>query len=244
MIVTEVPEQPKHWMMLPGRRRDPRATFTRSLNELASLLGVSIPAGVYTDREGYWAAKQPVLKEIKIRRPPPDELFAPLMRTAIHDPNPSFNRQFIEPAIRDFGRRRVQSALLDAMRDGTDQDRAGVASAWYWSCLPLSAIDGVLDGARPADFDDVTGLGVEWDEVCLRAFLRTGDIGVRRSIVGILFPRAPEFFAEHLRDLAAEVIRIVHAGDDADMRHRIGAVDLSHGRLRGWWRRTRYRGTG
>lgn len=220
--MTKVPEQPKQWMMLPGRRRDPRATFTRSLTELATLLGVTIPAGVYTDREGYWAAKRPVLEAIKTRRPLPDELFAPLIRTAIHDPNPSFNRYFIEPAIGDFGRRRVQSALIDAMRDGTDHDRPGTANAWYWTHLPMRDIEGGIPKQRRlAGFDDVTDLDVQWDEACLRAFVQSDDIDVRRSIVAILHLNAPESFAEHLRDLAAEVIRIVRAGDDAYMHNRI-----------------------
>ncbi|MFF2186283.1 hypothetical protein [Streptomyces sp. NPDC058155] len=59
----------------------------------------------------------------------PEELFAPLMAAAVYDPDPSFCRWFVEPALYAFGRRRVLSALVDRLRTGTDAERAGAVRA-------------------------------------------------------------------------------------------------------------------
>jgi hypothetical protein len=41
------------------------------------------------------------------------------MAAAVHDPDPSFCRWFVEPAVYAFGRRRVMTALLECLRTGT-----------------------------------------------------------------------------------------------------------------------------
>jgi hypothetical protein len=62
-----------------------------------------------------------------------EDWFEPLVRAAVYDPNPSFNRQLVEPTLTAFGRRRVQLALLGYLRAGANQERAGAARAWYWT---------------------------------------------------------------------------------------------------------------
>ncbi|MGW3963312.1 hypothetical protein ACWED2_26080 [Amycolatopsis sp. NPDC005003] len=51
----------------------------------------------------------------------------PLVRAAVHDPDPSFDRQFVEPLVAAFGARRTQEALLEILTTGTNPERAGVA---------------------------------------------------------------------------------------------------------------------
>jgi hypothetical protein len=109
------------------------------------------------------------------------------------------------------------------MRHGTDEDRPGAANAWYQSFVPMSYLkDGIPKERRPPGFDKVPGLRVQWDEACLQAFMTTNDIDVRRAIVGILMPDSLDSFAEHLRGLAAEMVRQVRASGDVYMNRRIG----------------------
>ncbi|MGW3654894.1 hypothetical protein ACWD6R_03890 [Streptomyces sp. NPDC005151] len=81
------------------------------------------------------AARKPLLERASL----PEEFFAPLMAASVYDPEPSFCRWFVEPALYAFGRRRVMAALLDYLRTGTDMERAGAMRAWYCAHLPLRA---------------------------------------------------------------------------------------------------------
>lgn len=67
----------------------------------------------------------------------PETFFPLLMRIAVYEANPSFNRGFIEPCLRAFGYRRVQEALLEYLTEGTNREKAGAARAFYWAQLPL-----------------------------------------------------------------------------------------------------------
>ncbi|MFF2716651.1 hypothetical protein [Streptomyces sp. NPDC058011] len=69
----------------------------------------------------------------------PEEFLAPLMTAAVYDPDPSFCRWFVEPAVYAFGRRRVMTALLDYLRTGTDAEQAGAEGVWYCAHVPLRA---------------------------------------------------------------------------------------------------------
>lgn len=77
-----------------------------------------------------------LLREQKMVNLPP-EVFAPLLRIAAYEANPSFNRSFIEPCLRAFGYRKVLEALLDYVRYGTNREKAGSARALYWAQLPI-----------------------------------------------------------------------------------------------------------
>jgi hypothetical protein len=69
-----------------------------------------------------------VVAEAMAAAPVRQEWFEPLVRAAIYDPNPSFNRQLIEPALAAFGRRRVQVTLLDYLKTGINLERASLAA--------------------------------------------------------------------------------------------------------------------
>lgn len=55
--------------------------------------------------------------------PVPEPFFAPLIRAAVYEVNPSFNRNFVEPCIRAFGHRRVIEALLVYVEQGTNFEK-------------------------------------------------------------------------------------------------------------------------
>ncbi|QNP75577.1 hypothetical protein IAG44_04285 [Streptomyces roseirectus] len=147
-------------------------------------------------------------KALARRQPLPEEFFVPLIEAAVHDPDPSFNRQFVEPALRAFGRRRVQSALLDRLRTGTNPERAGVARAWYWTGLPKAAQDRAPD------------VVAAWNEAALREFVGNDDLDVRRCLIPGLWLYAPAHSPE-LRPLVDRAVAIARAHPDDYIRHRV-----------------------
>ncbi|MEU6239942.1 hypothetical protein [Streptomyces sp. NPDC047024] len=120
------------------RNRAERSIFLSAAAEVARLLDLDDAASVPEDRRARQlahAARKPLLQRAAL----PEEFFAPLMAAAVHDPDPSFCRWFVEPALYAFGRRRVTAALLTYARTGTDAERAGANRAWYCAHLPLRA---------------------------------------------------------------------------------------------------------
>jgi hypothetical protein len=51
------------------------------------------------------------------------------IRAIVHDPDPSLDRQLIEPAPAAVGLRRVRIALPDRLSNGTDAEKAGAEQA-------------------------------------------------------------------------------------------------------------------
>ncbi len=125
--------------MADGERNETEApTFLSSAAEVARLLDLDTAAGVPEDRRARHlahAARKPLLEHASL----PEEFFAPLMAAAVYDPDPSFCRWFIEPAVYVFGRRRVMATLLNYLLTGTDAERAGAQRAWYCAHVPLRA---------------------------------------------------------------------------------------------------------
>jgi hypothetical protein len=156
----------------------------------------------------------------------PEAAFGVLMKAAVHDPDPSFNRQFVEPALNAFGYRRVRSALLDYLRTGTDQERAGAARAWYWSALPLRlpkvrAEDSEdSDVGSRAEADDRSAVVGEWYEAALREFVSNEHLGVRRCILPGL-PLRKSAYPPELHDLVEAAVTIARSHPDEYIRHRV-----------------------
>ncbi|MFJ8435924.1 hypothetical protein ACIQ9P_31950 [Kitasatospora sp. NPDC094019] len=89
------------------------------------------------------------------------------MAAAVYDPDPSFCRWFVEPALYVFGRRRVLTALLDYLRTGTTAERAGARRAWYCAHLPLRADRSPAyapNGKRNTALDEADDVVDQWLE--------------------------------------------------------------------------------
>ncbi|MGV9628485.1 hypothetical protein [Streptomyces sp. NPDC003487] len=111
-------------------------SFLSCVTEVARLLGLSDAADVPEARRARHlahAVRRPLLERARLS----EELFAPLMAAAVHDPDPSHCRWFVEPAVYVYGRRRVLTALLDCLRTGTEAEQAGARRAWYCAHVPL-----------------------------------------------------------------------------------------------------------
>ncbi|MFI6701013.1 hypothetical protein ACIBJC_18930 [Streptomyces sp. NPDC050509] len=192
--------------------------------ELVRLLEVDVPPGQGVRSGWTWEeqARTALRTALDERSSLPEECFDALMKAAVHDPNPSFNRQFVEPALFAFGHRRVQLALLHHLRTGTDPERAGAARAWYWSALPprKDMESGIPDGKSEAGIEDVADIATAWREAALREFVGNEHLDVRRCILPGL-PLYPAAYPPDLRPLVDSAVAIARSHSDAYMRHRV-----------------------
>lgn len=141
------------------------------------------------------------------RSQPVSESFLPeLIRAAVYERDPSFNRVFLEPCTRDFGAPRVFEALLQYLRTGSDEEKAGAASATYWVRLDDSDAARVLRDALHAIF--------------LKEFVGNPAVEVRQRIIPQLVLEV-EAYPEALRPLVSQAIAIARAHPDSYIRHRV-----------------------
>ncbi|MEU3317073.1 hypothetical protein ABZ743_30960 [Streptomyces sp. NPDC006662] len=148
---------------------EPRS-FLTCVTELAQLLGVGDVGMEPEDRHARHLAHA-VRKPLLGRASLPDVWFVPLMAAAVYDPDPSFCRWFVEPAVYAFGRRRVMAALVDYLRTGTDAERAGAVRAWYSAHVPLRADRSPAygpGGVRDPALDKSQDVKAAWLEASLR----------------------------------------------------------------------------
>lgn len=184
----------------------------------------------------------------------PEAFFPLLMRVAVYEPNPSFNRSFIEPCLRAFGYRRVLEALLTYLATGTNREKAGAARASYWAHLPLllddlwarnralqqtehsgQAFQRALEEHREeraraqAAFqrmfdEELADLRAAFASAMLTTFIENQDLDVRRSLIPGL-----SFDASRYPDAARPLIVIAHAiarnHPDDYIRHRVELKD-------------------
>ncbi|MQS17767.1 hypothetical protein F7Q99_37665 [Streptomyces kaniharaensis] len=143
----------------------------------------------------------------------PEEYFGALLAAAVYDPNPSFNRRLVEPALLAFGRRRVRMALLGWLETGTDVERAGAARAWYWTALTVD------DGRTAIGADDGASIRDAWHAAALREFVTNENVDVRRSILPGL-PLVLRAYPAELHPLVEHAVEIALAHPDEYIRQR------------------------
>jgi hypothetical protein len=216
---------PRLFAPLPGRTEDTSTTYERCLTDLIDLLGAERPPLTPdTERsllEWQHQAREVIAQAVR-RLPVREEWFEPLVRAAIYEPNPSFNRQLVEPALAAYGRRRVQLALLEHLRSGTNPERAGAARAWYWTQVPLTYLAGspTPTPESKAEFEADADLRREWQETALQVFVTNDDLDVRRCVLPGLDLRV-QHHPETLHDTVREAIRIARMHPDEYLRHRV-----------------------
>jgi hypothetical protein len=161
------------------------------------------------------AARAAIRSGLQRRDTLDERFFDALITAGVYDPNPSFNAQFVRPAIVHFGRQRVQTALLHLLRHGTNPERAGAARAWYWTHP-----SGAYVRHNQAEWDGLADLRAAWREEALRQFVSNDDIHVRRCILPGL-PLSAERYPADLHALVADAIRIAREHPDEYLRHRV-----------------------
>ncbi|MFF8352658.1 hypothetical protein ACF063_04325 [Streptomyces chartreusis] len=204
---------------------EPRS-FLTCAREVARLLGVEDVAVEPNDRHARLlahAVRKPLLERASL----PEELFAPLMTASVYDPDPSFCRWFVEPAVYAFGRRRVMAALVDHLRTGTDAERAGAVRAWYCAHVPLHADRSAAygsGGVRDPALDEVRDVKDAWLEASLRVFAEATDLRMRhRVLLGLPTSRAA--YPPRLHDLLESTLASAQTHPDPHIRRWAAAVD-------------------
>ncbi|MEU8971449.1 hypothetical protein AB0D11_19640 [Streptomyces monashensis] len=213
------------FMALPGRTERREDVYEACLENVVRSLGLDV--ALETEREDLWTWGHVVRAAIRdaCRRGNllSEESFDVLLRAAVHEPDPSFNRWFVEPALNAFGHMRVQIVLLGYLRKGTDPERAGAARAWYWSALPLR-MPGVQAENRGAasrpETDDGSAVVAEWNEAALREFVSNEHLDVRRCILPGLSLRKSAYPPE-LHDLVDAAVAMARSHPDEYIRHRV-----------------------
>ncbi|MFK0239196.1 hypothetical protein [Streptomyces vinaceus] len=204
---------------------EPRS-FLTCVTELAQLLGVGDVGMEPEDRHARHLAHA-VRKPLLGRASLPDEWFVPLMAAAVYDPDPSFCRWFVEPAVYAFGRRRVMAALVDYLQVGTDAERAGAVRAWYSAHVPLRADRSPAygpGGVRDPALDESQDVKAAWLEASLRVCAEVTDLRMRhRVLLGLPTSRAA--YPPHLHELLESTFTSAGVHPDPHIRRWAAAAD-------------------
>lgn len=137
----------------------------------------------------------------------PNKLGERFLDLGIAERSPSANRWFIEPAFKTLGSRRVYERLQECLDAGSDLEKAGAASAFYW----------IRDDRDDPDRKGVAGR--VYDSL-LRTFVETQSVDVRRRTLPLLSMK-PEDYSPALRPLVSQAIQIARRDPDEYLRHRI-----------------------
>ena len=105
--------------------------------------------------------------------PVPKRLVAAFIRAGVMGRDPSASRMYIEPCVASHGSLAVNERLLDYLRGGTNEEKAGAASALYWA------------QGNPRK-EDLSQLKRIIHATLLREFVENDDLDVRRRIVPLL----------------------------------------------------------
>ncbi|MCQ6554998.1 hypothetical protein NPS70_17620 [Streptomyces sp. C10-9-1] len=212
--------------MAEGRRSsmEPRS-FLTCATEVARLLGVDDVVMEPNDRRARHLAhamRKPLLERASL----PEEVFAPLMAAAVYDPDPSFCRWFVEPAVYAFGRRRVMAALVDYLRIGTDAERTGAVRAWYSAHVPLRADRSPAygpHGVRDPALDEAQDIKDAWLDASMRAFAEATELRMRHCVL-LGLPTSRAAYPTHLRELLESTVESARAHPDLSIRRWAAAA--------------------
>ncbi|MFD6243565.1 hypothetical protein [Streptomyces roseolus] len=204
---------------------EPRS-FLTCTTAVARLLGIEEVSTKPNDRRARRLAHA-VRKPLLERESLPEELFVPLMAAAVYDPDPSFCRWFVEPAVYAFGRRRVMAALVDYLRIGTDAERAGAVRAWYCAHVPLRADRSPAygpGGVRDPALDRSQDIKTAWLEASMQVFAEATDPRMsRRVLLGL--PTARAAYPPFLHELLKSTLASAHVHPDPHIRRWAAAAN-------------------
>ena len=142
----------------------------------------------------------------------PMQLLDDMLRAAVYERDPSGNRDFIEPCMRSHGARRVNEKLPSYFETGTNEEKAGAASAFFWSSL--------LNGYEGLPYENADDLHERQSRLMLREFVTNEDLRVRQRIIPLLTLREGRY-PEEWRPLVLRAIKIARAHPDGYIRHRV-----------------------
>ena len=164
-----------------------------------------------------------------------ERFFLPLIRAGVYEVDPSFNREFISPAVRHFGLCRVTEALLAVINSGNSFEQAGAINALYHTGMgsefPPDAPEATLEHGTPesrAAYESLADIHRRIDLRLLEVFLTTKSVDVQRSII----PRLdldPKKYPDSYKPLVPRAIALARSHSDDYIRHRV-EVQLGNGK--------------
>ncbi len=153
-----------------------------------------------------------ILRALGKSKQMPEKLFIPILRAAIIEKDPSRNRLFIEPCLRCFGAKKTNKELIEYFKKGSNEEKAGVAHAFYWSMKS--------NGYDDIGHENIADLIDEINALFLKEFINNTDIEVRQSIISQLSLN-PKDYPKEMHFLITKAIKIARASQDDYIKHRI-----------------------
>ena len=148
------------------------------------------------------------------KQPVPKRLLKCFLQAAVLEENPSLNRYFVEPCVRSWGWIAVSQQLLEYLQKGSNTERAGAASAFYW-----------VQG-NPRN-EDLAPIKQRIRSAMLREFVQNKCPHVRQRIIPMLNFDSALYPAED-HGFLLDAINIARSSGDEYIAHRI-EVQLGNG---------------
>ena len=209
-------------------RLDDHATRERSVKEARRLL--SMATEVEWQTLSGWLThdqRKRFVAAIFEQFPVPKRLLIAMIRAAVCEVNPSFNKEFVSPCIASYGHRVVNEALLDVVENGNDFEKAGAVNALYWGGISLRfdnyKLGLTLENATPESRAAYLELQDVWERkrcLFLRKFVANENVDVRRSIIPSL-KLDLSAYPDDLKPLVAKAVEIARNHEDGYIRHRV-----------------------
>lgn len=130
----------------------------------------------------------------------PPALHLPMIDAGVFEPNPSFNRRFLEEALRACEPQAIVARMLAHLDGGDPMAAHGVANALYWTRV-------------------LAGVDLPVVEL-VRRFMAARDLGLRRSLIANLTSLDAGGLDAAARAALAEAVAAAQADSDDTVRHR------------------------
>ena len=140
-------------------------------------------------------------------QPVPKRLLGAFLHAAVLELDPSRNRMYIEPCVRSWGGGEVNRRLLRYLHEGSNAEKAGAASAFYWA----------QGNPRSEELDQLRNTV---RSALLHEFVKNEDLVVRQRIVPLLRLDPSAYEAED-HPLIARAVQLARSHPDEYIRHRI-----------------------
>lgn len=147
----------------------------------------------------------------------PEELYEPMMRAAVYEPNPMAVQAFVEPCVKAFGVARVMQTLIDYLEKGTDYEKTGAVNALHWASERKST---TASGRHKPIDPKVMGLVDYKRALYLQTFIKNPDLDLRRAIITNL--DLDNFGASGaITEQIEKVVKIARMHPDEYIKHRV-----------------------
>jgi hypothetical protein len=147
----------------------------------------------------------------------PEELYEPMMRAAVYEPNPMAVQAFVEPCVKAFGVARVMQTLIDYLEKGTDYEKTGAVNALHWASERKSNTE---SGRHKAIDPKVLSLIDYQRALYLQTFIKNPDLDLRRAIITNLDMDTFGYSALIVEQIE-KVTKICRMHPDEYIKHRV-----------------------